>query len=570
MFKAVRHQFESEHVGRSKPPSDRRPFQCEWIVAWRDGSAIGGDIAPEAQFSGNGPVFLSQIAAAAIGISEKSRRFSEFGFEPGLPLSNLTSCCVPDDHPQVDMGCRVQLQGGAAPPQPFRLAKTSAFCYLVCRCGADTYDFPHPHASGMEDAPTVASMQSSLTSRARYESSREASIDAARGAAMLFVCLSHFCRYFTLVSGAGDTGLYLALVGMVASPTFVIVSGMVAGFMFVARSKSFPHFRRKLVDRGVFLLVVGHTALTLTGVLSGKSFSFAYSIEYITDAIAVAAIIGPWLIGALGQKSRILLAVGIFAIDWCAILFWNPSGEAATLAKHYFVGLLNPEDAGVLFLTFPVIPWFAVYLIGTAIGERVGAYYAQEKRRDGHFLLAKIGFASFVFSAAVKVAFVLIKLSIPNFALVHPNFVPILSSYQKYPPGLTYICFYAGAGLLMVAGVLEAARRGMQPFLLNQLQQIGQASFFSFVLQFQLYHVLLPKLHLPYTRAWPLLFVFSLALLAIGAAAWNSVEGNRFLTLGMRTAGSVRIPLRVANITVSMCRPRNHMYSLRLPAERRR
>jgi uncharacterized membrane protein len=350
---------------------------------------------------------------------------------------------------------------------------------------------------------------------------------------MLFVCLAHFARYFTLVSGPSEVGVYLTLVGMVASPTFVTVSGMVAGFMFVARRNSFPHFRRKLVDRGVFLLLVGHAVLAVTGVLAGTSFSYAYSIEYITDAIAVAVIIGPWLVGALPQKSRILLAAGIFAIDWLAILFWHPSGEATTLAKHYFVGLLNPEDAGVLFPTFPVIPWFAVYLIGTAIGERVGAYYAQEKRRDGHFLLAKIGLASFVFSATVKFAFILIKLSIPNFALAHPSFVPILSSYQKYPPGLTYIFFYAGAGLLLVAGVLEAARRKMQRFLLNQLRQIGQASFFSYVLQFQLYHVLLPKLHLPYTRAWPLLFVFSLALLAIGAAAWNSVEGNRFLTVGI-------------------------------------
>jgi len=373
----------------------------------------------------------------------------------------------------------------------------------------------------------------SLTSRARYESSREASIDAARGAAMVFVCLSHFAGYFTFVSGASEVGVYLTLVGMLASPTFVTVSGIVAGFMFVARSRSFPHFRRKLVDRGVFLLLVGHAVLALTGVLSGQSFSFAYSIEYITDAIALAVIVGPWLVGALRQNSRIMLAVGIFAIDWLAILFWHPSLGAATLAKHYFVGLLNPTDAGVLFPTFPVIPWFAVYLVGTVIGERVGAYYAREKRRDGHLLLAKIGLVSFVCGVGIKFAFVLLKLSIPNFALAHPNLVPLLSSYQKHPPGLTYICFYAGAGLLLVAGVLEAARRGMQRFLLNQLRQIGQASFFSFVLQFHLYHVLLPKLQLPYTRAWPLLFILSLALLAVAAAAWNSIEGNRFLTVGI-------------------------------------
>jgi uncharacterized membrane protein len=385
----------------------------------------------------------------------------------------------------------------------------------------------------MEDAPTRRTMRLSLSSKAQYQSSREASIDAARGAAMVFVCLSHFARYFTLVRAPGQAGAYLALVGMVASPTFVTVSGMVAGFMFSARNRSFPHFRRKLVDRGVFLLLVGHPALALTGALAGQSFSIADSVEYITDAIAVAVIIGPWLVTALRPRSRIILAVGIFAIDWLAILFWHPSAGAATLAKHYFVGLLNPEDAGVAFVTFPVVPWFAVYLVGTTIGERFGAYYAQEKRRQGHFLLAKIGFASFVFGAAVKFAFVLLKLSIPNFVLAHPNLVPLLSSYQKYPPGLTYISFYAGAGLLLVAAVLEAARRGMQSFLLNQLRQIGQASFFSYVIQFHLYNVLLPRLQLPYTRAWPLLFVISLALLAVAAAAWNSIEGNRFLSVGI-------------------------------------
>lgn len=350
---------------------------------------------------------------------------------------------------------------------------------------------------------------------------------------MVFVCLAHFARYFTVVSGPSEAGVYLPMVGMVASPTFVTVSGMVAGFMYVARSKRFPHFRRKLIDRGVFLLLIGHPLLALTGALSGQSFSFAYSIEYITDAIAVAVIIGPWLVGALPQRSRILLAVGIFAIDWFAILFWHAGPGGATIAKHYFTGLLNPEDAGVLFPTFPVIPWFPVYLMGTAIGERVGAYYAQEKRREGHFLLARIGLASFVFAVAVKLAFVLLKRAIPNFSLIHPNLVPLLSSYQKYPPGPIYILFYAGAGLLLVAGILEAARLRKQRFLLNQLRQIGQASFFSFVVQFQMYHVLLPRLPLTYTHAWPLLFLFSLALLTLAAAAWNSIDGNRFQTVGI-------------------------------------
>ncbi len=53
------------------------------------------------------------------------------------------------------------------------------------------------------------------------------------------------------------------------------------------------------------------------------------------------------------------------------------------------------------------------------------------------------------------------------------------------------------------------------------------------MIQFPLYNVVLPTLQPPYIHAWPLLFVLSLALLAVAAAAWNSVEGNRFLSVGI-------------------------------------
>src|ERR1700693_4647069 len=370
-------------------------------------------------------------------------------------------------------------------------------------------------------------------SKSRYQTSRVASVDVARGAAMVFVCLAHFANYYHYVAGASEVGDYLVAIGMLASPTFVTVSGVVAGFMSVACGTSFPHFRRKLVDRGIFLLLVGHAVLAFTGVLAGTGFSYTYRIGYITDAIAVAIIIGPWLVVTLQRKTRLLLAGGIFALDWCAILFWPASGTIPVLAKHYLVGLLNPSGVRVSFPAFPVIPWFAVYFVGTVIGERVGAYYAKENRREGDRLLAKIGLASFLIGIGFKLALMLLRHFAPHFAQMHPNLMPLLSTYQKYPPGPIYVCFYAGAGLLLVAGVFEAGRRRIQPFIMNQLRRIGQASFFSYVLQFHLYGVILRRLHLPYTPFWPLLFILSLAVLAAAAAAWNSMEGNRFLTVGI-------------------------------------
>ena len=370
-------------------------------------------------------------------------------------------------------------------------------------------------------------------SKSSHSTPRLASLDAARGAAMLFVCMAHFAYSYLFMSGAGEAGADLASVGMLASPTFVAVSGMVTGLILVTSRISFPHFRRKLVDRGVFLLLIGHTVLAFMGVLSGTGFARQYKVGYITDAIAIAIIVGPWLAFKLKQRSRLLLAAAIFAVDWYAILFWSRNPGTATLAKHYLIGLLNPADVGVDFQAFPVIPWIAVYLVGTVIGERLGTFYLDENQQRGHRFLAKIGLVSFSIGATVKLGLMLLRHFVPDFAQVHPSLMALLSSYQKFPPGPIYICLYAGAGLLLVAAILEAGRRGTHTVALNLLRQIGQASFFSYIAEFYLYGVLFRRLRLPYTPFWPILFFFSLAVVLAAAAAWNSIEGNRFLTVGI-------------------------------------
>src|SRR5205814_9108063 len=167
----------------------------------------------------------------------------------------------------------------------------------------------------------------------RYGSSRVASIDAARGAAMLFVCLAHFANAYHFVSGADDTGGYIVMIGLIASPTFVTVSGLVAGFLAVTRSSSFAALRRKLFDRGLFLLVVGHAILALSGIVTGRGFSAAYRVGYITDVIGFAVMLGPALVASLQARSRLLLAMSVFALSLAAVFLWIPTDGLPALAK---------------------------------------------------------------------------------------------------------------------------------------------------------------------------------------------------------------------------------------------
>jgi len=346
---------------------------------------------------------------------------------------------------------------------------------------------------------------------------------------MLFVCLAHFTNSYFFLNGHEQIGNHLIAIGMLASPTFVTVSGLLAGFLAVTRSRTFPDFRRKLIDRGLFLLLAGHLILAV----SGAGFVHSYRIEYITDAIGFAILLGPWLVTALAGKYRLLLAAAIFALDWWAILFWQPGAGFAALVKQYLVGAVGgagwEDTAG----GFALLPWFAVYIVGTVIGERVGSYYAAKKPGAAHEFLAKVGTVSVLCAIAARIATAFLTQSAPLFAGAHPNIEHLLSPYQKFPPGPTYLSFFGGAGMLMVAAVLEAGHRGIAPWLMKQLRQLGQASFFVYVVQFYVYGVTLHALRLPYTPLWPLIFLFTVALLVLVATPWNWKEGNRFLTIGM-------------------------------------
>jgi len=363
-------------------------------------------------------------------------------------------------------------------------------------------------------------------------SGRVASIDAARGTAMLFVCLAHFTDSYFFPIGEEKIGSDLVTIGMVASPTFVIVSGLVAGFLFATRRNSFGDLQRKLFDRGLFLLIIGHLLLAMAGFAAGLRFATAFRAEYITDAIAFAIMLGPWLLKVFGAGRRLSLAAAIFAFDWLAVLFWTPSSGFAILVKTYLIGVVSPDGWGSTAGGFAILPWFSVYLTGTVIGQRIGSYYASDARAAAHLFLARIGATCMALSLTTKAALVLLS-RFPVIAARVSNLLHVVAPYQKFPPGPIYLCFFGGTGILLLAAVLELGRRDHAQVLLKPLRQIGLASFFVYIVQFYLYSVVLRRLRFPYTPLWPLLFIASLALLASLATLWNSKAGNEYLTVGV-------------------------------------
>src|SRR5690242_15488404 len=87
-------------------------------------------------------------------------------------------------------------------------------------------------------------------------------LDATRGAAMLGVILSHSASF--LNPADGQLIAALVTVGFIATPTFLLLSGAMCGYLGTRNPDKAASFRSRLIDRGLFLLLVVHLLLGLT------------------------------------------------------------------------------------------------------------------------------------------------------------------------------------------------------------------------------------------------------------------------------------------------------------------
>lgn len=357
-------------------------------------------------------------------------------------------------------------------------------------------------------------------------------IDAARGMAMVLVCLAHFGYvYFQQVNGPAEAAIVTG-VTMIASPTFMLISGMMLGLLYLTRADSFGAIARTLLGRGVFLLTVGHILIVVACIPRAGGFEAAMTRGFITDAIGVAIIVGPFLVRRIPTGGRLALAAGLYAASAVMAWGWSPRPDTfLNLVDYVFSG----PNLGDTRANFPVLPWLALYLCGTAIGEWMGRAVAggpelQRYRRHGATArmergLRWLGLASVVVALGIKSVFLWLR-NAGVFTSADALPFAITSIFQKFPPSLPYLLFYGGLGLVMTGSILTLSRSERLRRLIDALSVLGRASLFVFLLQFYVYYVVLHYLRLPYTPLWPLFFLLSLTLVWVAAFWWLSRGWN--------------------------------------------
>src|SRR5689334_2411957 len=120
---------------------------------------------------------------------------------------------------------------------------------------------------------------------------------------MVGACLFHFA----LALAPYDSGAAgkLLLVGMFASPTFVLVSGTLLGYLLATQGAEGIPRRVRLIDRGLFLLTVAHILIAYAYYLRDHDLVGSATRVYMTDAIGVSLIIGTAIVPRTSVRSRL-------------------------------------------------------------------------------------------------------------------------------------------------------------------------------------------------------------------------------------------------------------------------
>jgi hypothetical protein len=340
---------------------------------------------------------------------------------------------------------------------------------------------------------------------------------------MMFVCLSHFgLEYFRRLDEPAIAGA-LYMVGMVGTPTFMLISGIMLGLLYETKRTRFDEHRMLLADRALFMLTAGHVLIMVASAPRPDSLIVTLQRGFITDVLAVALLLGPGLVSRVGRRGRLLMAAVLFAGGWLLALQWAPDNSLDRIVRYLLVGSY-PGDSPH---NFPLLHWLAVFIAASVLGQWMGERLATGRQRSVERALLLAG------GLAVS-SVVLFKLGQWTLSIQSAPILVVLGSpWKKLPPSPAYLLFYGGLALLLLASALILERRRFAQRAFAWASLLGRTSLFVFIVQFYVYYVLLLSLNLPYTPFWPLLFVASLAGITLLAKVWDDGAMNRHLSVGL-------------------------------------
>ena len=396
-------------------------------------------------------------------------------------------------------------------------------------------------ARAVADRSAVASPPAhSRTAARRMPGQRIAAVDAARGCAMILVCLSHIKHHFPETS----PGLYwyLASATRIATPTFLLLSGFVIGHLL--RTDSSGRAGLSLVDRGLFLIIVAHALLGIADLPQQAGFAaWVFGRAEITDVIGIALFVAV-LLRAARASALLALGAALCLVSWVIGMTLTPQSGWATLLGSV---LFHLRAASSPTIEAPLVAYLGVFLIGMALSVYVGrALLARQDRAVARHLLIT-GAAALAVVGVGIMGWHFGKGHLPD-ALREPDTMELLRATfdprTKWPPGPAYLLFYGGSALLLTSFLFYGRPAWLTTPAIRMTSVIGRASLMCYVVQELLLFAVPDAFGFATLTSVPFWFAYFAAVVLLLywlATQWDEARGNRFLTVGLKRMSRVRL-----------------------------
>lgn len=313
---------------------------------------------------------------------------------------------------------------------------------------------------------------------------RLTSIDIARGLIMVIMALDHTRDYFhadAFVFSPTDldkthTALFFTRwITHFSMPGFVFLSGLSANISLQRKSKA--ELTRYLLTRGLWLVILEFTVLRF-----GYFFNFYFDVTILT-VLWLFGICMLLLAALIHLPSRWILILGLIILVGHN-LFDGFSVEPTSLGFVPWTilmsrGLLAVTPDVAFVVTYPIIPWLGIMLLGYSIGT----WYTNTGEVIRQKLLLSTGFVCVI--AFIVLRFINLYGDPAPWAVQPSSWYTVLSflNTSKYPPSFLFALMTIGPLLILLSLLEKGNTKILQP-----LNTIGRVPLFYFILHFYLIH----------------------------------------------------------------------------------
>lgn len=316
---------------------------------------------------------------------------------------------------------------------------------------------------------------------------------------MLFVFAAHWHMAVFRYSNS-DIAAFLYKAFMIASPSFIIISGIVLGLRFELRKADFMTLLPNMMDRGLYLLTIVHFCLLLPEYFYFRNWLVALDRIFITDVIGIGIIVGTIILPRLKLRVRAIIACLLFAISW--VMTFQTFHWRVEFVKEALCG----SDTYQMIYGFSILPWLSFFLVGTCFGERIGFLLKSQALKQLQHFLFKAGMIFTLSAPLIKTAYLLVK---PHMSPRNVRTLWMLTDpLQKYPPSFVYFIFFAGIALLMLSFLFAYADRKAIKAYERFVGILGRNSLFVYVFQYVVYYAFLDYIRIYVTHWLPFSIAF--------------------------------------------------------------